>query len=159
MAYSEFTIAQLDADSPWTETVTLQMRDNQISHESRIIAHTHVSGNDGARIPAGGLDSDSVTTVKILNGNVTGVKMSSTIIADVIQSVGSGSGNEWDIPAGLFNFATHDDGSFFSLEIKVDGTWRKGESGWGGGMVLSDGTNMRIFQDSGLAADIAYQQF
>lgn len=63
MAYLEVPDSDLDADSPLTETLMIQLNDNIKSNRASEVtggnSHNHVGG-DGAAIPEGGLDTAAV---------------------------------------------------------------------------------------------------
>ena len=75
MAYIEVPDSDLDADSPWQQSVVQQMNDNIKSNRAGEVtngnAHNH-EGGDGAQIPQGGLKT---TTSEVSTTSTTGVDL------------------------------------------------------------------------------------
>jgi hypothetical protein len=111
-----------------------------------------------ASVTEGKLDSGAVTVTKLGNGAVTVDKLSSNAVtnAKILKttdedSVAIGATSVYVIPAGIYMLTNSAD---VTVEVYTGGAWRLTSTG----MILSDGTNMRLNNASGSGNTVYYRK-
>lgn len=116
---------------------------------------------------AGSITQDKITslpTTKLtgtvtnaqLAGGIGGDKLSTTVQSSGIQSIGAGAA--WTPAAGRYNIDYMDIIAGGFLEILVSAAWRRSLDTVAG-QVVFDGGNMRVFNSTGAARNVAWQKF
>ena len=110
------------------------------------------------------LQDGAVTTVKITDGAITPAKIPDTSIqhakidwANLIVASSNTSevilaGGNWVVPAGVYIMARDTEVSshigYAALQVFDGATWRGEETAFASGVIISDGTNVRIIETS-----------
>ncbi len=158
-SYTLIPDSSVDADSPLDTTLMVQIRDNLIHLEEWLgDGYTAAKNHSHNGVDSAGLGANSVSTSMIVDANVTGAKVSKTLATQGSQSIANGA--TWTPAAVVGNFL--DIGavnSIIYLELQVSATWRTSGLRFGGGALITDGTNMRFNNTGSASGTIYYQTF
>jgi len=108
----------------------------------------NVTGNADTATTAANLSGSNLAGDVTNSGNTISLAANTVGNSEIAFTIGtatsaSPSATTWTVPAGLVNIVRTTGGSPV-LEIFVSGAWRSDVSGFTGGCVWSDGTNMRL---------------
>ncbi|MEK6532111.1 MAG: hypothetical protein AABZ23_06445 [Deltaproteobacteria bacterium] len=157
-SYTLIADSSIDADSPIDVTLMTRIRDNLIHLEEWLgngytAAQDH--DHDGVNSKTPVLADLSVTTAKIAATAVTGAKVSKTIATSGSQAILTGA--TWTPSAVVGNFINVGSAGTTALELYISGAWHASEAQFVGGLLITDGTNMR-FNNTGAGTDTIYCQ-
>ena len=102
------------------------------------------------------IDSGTLPTARIAAGSLVAAKIDFTLATGGSWSIAGVSTQV--IPAGLYMAIQQGGAAGLALELNQASTWRTSDGTWTGGLLLSDGTNLRIVGNSADTATVYYRQ-
>jgi len=110
------------------------------------VAHDHTGGSE-TPIPTAGIAALAVTAAKIAAGAITDAKISWTLASISVITLATSGGTEL-VPVGLYVGVKVAGGGVAQLQVQHSASWRTSAYNWSGGVVMSDGTNVRFINPS-----------
>jgi len=128
--YTAIANSEIDAESPITTGLMTKLRDNLLAVQEGDATAPNITD-----APASTALDDTVTT-------------------EGQQSIGVGA--SYTIPAGVYLLAGG--GASFRLDLWISAAWKAGITGSCDGLVISNGSNVRVF-NGGSTANLNWQRF
>ena len=135
---------EIDADSPLDETLMTKFRDNDVHLEEAMgrdytleVNHNH-DGTNSSLISGGAIDT--------------------TVQSDGSQVIASGA--SWTPASGVYQITDSGGSSAHPyLQLFISSVWQGAAGTKVGGILYSDGTNMRLWNGSGGSITVFWQKF
>jgi hypothetical protein len=153
--YTAIPDTSIDPDSPLNEALFTLLRDNPIAQTE---GSSGASKTQTAALEQSG-GSEAVTNTCIRDNTIQLGDKVNTAIGSA-SSVAIADNTRWTPSAGFYNWtvAGASDAAMY-IEIFVSGGWRQSGIGQGGGgFMWFDGTNMRIYNNTGISRTAYYQK-
>ena len=121
-----------------------------------------VTIQDSTDTLVGRATTDTLTNKSVDANNNTVTNLDASTLDFTLATGGSWtislSGNQV-VPAGLYMCTQTSGSAGLGIDINQASSWRTGLLGWVGGLILSDGTNVRIFGNGADSSTVYYRQF
>jgi hypothetical protein len=154
--FKEFVIVKVDAsanaitvDGNGAETIDGSATTTVVAQYDSlaIVGNGDAWYSKSLTIDTANIAADAVTTAKILDANVTGAKISTTLAGPSSQNINATS--RWTPAAGIYIMSADHN----QVLLEVDGSGISPVSG----VVIADGTNIRIFNSGGGTKTVYYR--